>query len=98
MAITLKGSFAGVNPRHAKPFLARGRTYLETGKPDQALEDANISIQILNNNVDTPAWNRRRPEMILQLADAHDLLGDTYAKLGRHEEAQTEYYQASEIR
>ena len=108
-AIELREGFAYVDLRHVKPFLARGRAYLETGKPQQALDDANSSIRFLTNNFIEPRpwpeewhipeeWHSRRSQITLQLANAHDLLGDTYAKLGRYEEAQIEYHQASEIK
>jgi len=82
-AIALKEEFAYTDPRHAKPFVNRGKIYLETGKPDQALNDAKSSIELLENNFNSPGWDNRRPEVVLLLADAYQLLDDSNAKLGQ---------------
>ena len=79
-AIELKEGFAYVDPRHVKPFLARGRAYLETGKPQQALDDANSSIQLLTDNF-AKGWDSLRPQITVLLVDARDLRGDASAKL-----------------
>jgi tetratricopeptide (TPR) repeat protein len=67
------------------------------GSSQRALDDAKTAVKLLNG-FNTPEWHYYKPTINLQLADAHELLGDSYSSLDRHEEAQKEYEQASRHR
>ena len=97
-AIRLKQGYAYVDPRHARPLVDRGKEYLRLGNPSHALVDGQRAIELLENKFDSSEWDNRRPVINLQIADAHQLLGDALDNLGRIEEARTHYDLASEIR
>ena len=96
--IALKAGLGYVDPRHATPFVSRGRIFLQIGNPTQSIDDANKAIQLLHGYFDTPVWDYYRPTRDQQLADAYELLGDANAELGRLEEADTAYDWASVFR
>jgi tetratricopeptide (TPR) repeat protein len=97
-AIALRVSDAYVYPRHARPFVGRGRAYLQLRKHDKVLDDANTALRLLSGNLNLPEWESYRPTINLQMADAHQLLGNAYTQLGKPEDAQSEYQQASGLR
>ena len=90
--IALKAGLGYVDPRHATPFVSRGRIFLQIGNPTQSIDDANKAIKILNRyGTGAVGWDYYRPARDQQLADAYELLGDANADLGRLEEADAAY-------
>ena len=97
-AIKLDQGLAGIDPRHAKPYVGRGRVYLQLEDSDRAIIDARSAIQLLEGNSIMPEWTTFRMGINLHLADAHELLGDTFTQLGNPEEAQSEYEIVASLR
>jgi tetratricopeptide (TPR) repeat protein len=82
-AIVVKKYADFVDPTHANSFLERGRTNLRLGHLIAALYDAKSAIDILKEYFVSPEWDAYQTKINLQLADAHQLIGDVYVKLGR---------------
>jgi tetratricopeptide (TPR) repeat protein len=98
-AIDLNQILGNIDPRHTKPFIGRGRANLRLGNPSQALDDANRARRILETNFyNSVDWAAYQPTIGIQLADAHDFLGDAYKELGEESKAQSEYQLASDLR
>jgi len=73
-AIAVKDGFAHVDPRHSRPFIDRGRAYLQIASPSQAEDDAASAIKLLSGNLVMPEWDSYRPSINLLLVDAQQLL------------------------
>jgi len=97
-AIALKRGYAYIDPRHVKPYIARGTAQLRAGRIGQALSDANSALHLLSGNFGAPEWDNRRQEINLLLASGHELLGDVYTASGQPENAEAEYKLASGLR
>ena len=95
-SINLTARYADSDPRFVTPYLARSRTYLKLGNPNDAISDAEIAIRLLNAYGTLPEWSNLYPSINVQISDAYRLLGDAYTLLGRLEEAKTSYEQAAE--
>ena len=97
-AIALKEGYAYVDPRHARPFVDRGKAYLKIGNPSRAVGDGRKAVRLLEEFLNSSEWVNLEPIINLQLADAHDLLGDAHAELGEYQAASDEYRKAYEFR
>ena len=85
--IALKAGLGYLDPRHATPFVSRGRIYLQIGNPLRSMDDANKAIGLLRGKFAHYGWADYKPERDRQLSDAIDLLADANTELGRLEEA-----------
>jgi tetratricopeptide (TPR) repeat protein len=97
-AIALKREYAYVDPRHVRPYIARGKAHLRAGRLDLALADAGSAFQLLGGNLHEAEWNSRRAEINLLSSGGHDLLGDVYTASGQQENATAEYKLAIDVK
>ena len=92
---------ANFDPRHARPYVGRGKAYLQLGKPEQAIVDANRALRLLSEMIklyNPVYYSDYKLAIENQMADCFQLLGDSHVRLGNHVLAQKEYQQASELR
>ncbi len=75
-AILLNEGSTHVDPRDARPFISRGRAYLQIGNPNQSLDDAVQAIKLLENNISSADWDGSKLAVNTQLANAQQLLWD----------------------
>ena len=97
-AVVLKQRLVNVDPKHIRPIVGRGKAYLQLGQPKRALDDSLLAILLLGGNLAQSEWKRKTLEINLQLADAHELLGDVYIELSQPDSARTEYGKAAGFR
>ena len=90
-AIGLLEGFANQDPRHAKIFVDRGKTYLQSGAPHQAANDARTALGVFETFLAPLTFDFRDQEVRNLKAHAHTLLGDALIELGNPIEAQKEY-------
>ena len=98
VSIELNSVLANNDPRYAKPFVGRGIAKIQTGDLENALEDAEKALELLERQFDAPEWDHYQPTINLQLSDVHELLGDSYTALGRNTNAQIEYERSMKYR
>jgi len=97
----LREPYANFDPRHARPYVGRGKAYLQFGKPEQAIVDANRALRLLSEMLKLyhpDYYSDYKLTIENQMADGFQLLGDSYARLGDHVLAEKEYKQALELR
>jgi tetratricopeptide (TPR) repeat protein len=80
-AIALWAEFKDVDPKLTRPFFSRGQAHLELGNQNQALFNAVRTMQFLTDNFNTPEWNGYLPKISSQLADARQLISDSFARV-----------------
>ena len=97
-SIAMKIGAEYVDPKDAATFLERGRTHAQLGNLEQAIDDASGAITMLENRFNTSEWDLAKPMINIQLADAHQFLGDVYAGTGEEAEAQEEYRLSAGLR
>jgi tetratricopeptide (TPR) repeat protein len=98
-AIALKREYAYVDPRHVRPYIARGKAHLRAGRLDLALADARSALQLLSGNrLYGAEWDNRRSEINLLSAGAKELLGDVSTASRQQENAAAEHQLPSGLR
>jgi tetratricopeptide (TPR) repeat protein len=97
-AIALLSTSTQTNKRSGDIFADRARLHLGLNNLTQAGEDAVNAIRIHSENLRSSVWVADRPAIQLELANAHELLGDVYTRLGDNEKTQDNYLEASRLR